>query len=163
MPTGSPAASRRRCAAPTPASRSPPRGRAKIIATGCGDFPNRLNNSLVFTGLFRGVLDVRARTITDSMAAAVARALAAFAEERGLREDANLPRMDDWEVHVQVAVAAATAAQAEGLARVATTPAELATRARRIMTAAREATATLMRAGLIPAVPEDWSAGHRRV
>jgi malate dehydrogenase (oxaloacetate-decarboxylating) len=124
---------------------------ARIVATGRGDFPNQLNNSLVFPGLFRGVLDVRARTISDEMATAVARALARFAEDRGLREDAILPRMDDWEIHVRVAVAAATEAQRRGLARVALSVDKIETRARTLMQSARDSTDVLMRAGLIPA------------
>lgn len=76
------------------------------------------------------MLDVRARAISDEMAAAVARALAAFTEERGLRED--------YRMHVRVAVAAATEAQARGLARVARTAAELEADARRMMQNARD-------------------------
>jgi malate dehydrogenase (oxaloacetate-decarboxylating) len=123
---------------------------ARIVATGRSDFPNQLNNSLVFPGLFRGALDVRARTITDEMASAVAHALAEFAEQRGLREDDVLPRMDEWDVHPRLAVVAATAAQAQGVARVARSAAEIEAEARRVMAAAREATAVLTRAGLIP-------------
>jgi malate dehydrogenase (oxaloacetate-decarboxylating) len=123
---------------------------ARIVATGRSDFPNQLNNSLVFPGLFRGALDVRARTITDEMASTVARALAAFAEQRGLREDAILPRMDEWEVHPRLAVVTGMAAQAQGLARVARTADEIETEAWRVIDAARKATAVLTRAGLIP-------------
>jgi malate dehydrogenase (oxaloacetate-decarboxylating) len=123
---------------------------ARIVATGRGDFPNQLNNSLVFPGLFRGALDVRARTITDEMASAVARALAHFAEQRGLRDDDILPRMDEWDVHPRLAVVAGMAAQAQGLARLARTADEIEAEARRVMGAAREATAVLTRAGLIP-------------
>jgi malate dehydrogenase (oxaloacetate-decarboxylating) len=123
---------------------------ARVVATGRSDFPNQLNNSLVFPGLFRGALDVRARSISDGMAIAVAHSLADFAEARGLREDHILPRLDEWDVHVSVAVGAAMAAQAEGLARFAKTADEIAEDAARAMRAAREATALLMRAGLIP-------------
>jgi malate dehydrogenase (oxaloacetate-decarboxylating) len=123
---------------------------ARIVATGRSDFPNQLNNSLVFPGLFRGALDVRARTITDEMASAVARALAHFAQRRGLREDDILPRMDEWDVHPRLAVAAAMAAQTQGVARVARAADEIEADARRVRSAAREATAALMRAGLIP-------------
>jgi malate dehydrogenase (oxaloacetate-decarboxylating) len=123
---------------------------ARVVATGRGDFPNQLNNSLVFPGLFRGALDVRARSISDGMAIAVAHAVAGFAEARGLREDDILPRMDEWDVHVRVAVAAATSAQTEGLARLARTADEIAEGAARVMRGAREATAVLMRARLIP-------------
>jgi malate dehydrogenase (oxaloacetate-decarboxylating) len=125
---------------------------ARVVATGRSDFPNQLNNSLVFPGLFRGALDVRARTITDEMASAVARALAEFAEQRGLREDDILPRMNEWELHPRLAAVAAMAAQAQGLARVARTASEIEAEARRTMAAAREATEVLMRAGLIPDV-----------
>ena len=128
---------------------------ARVVATGRSDFPNQLNNSLVFPGLFRGALDVRARSISDGMAIAVAHALAAFAEARGLREDRILPRLDEWDVHARVAVAAAMSAQADGLARVARTADEVAEAAARVMRAARESTAALMRAGLIPACDGD--------
>ena len=126
---------------------------ARIVATGRSDLPNQLNNSLVFPGLFRGVLDVRARTITDTMAAAVARELAAFVAARGIREDDILPRMDEWEVHPRLAMAAATAAQSEGVARITKHPDALRSGAARIMRDAREATTALMRVGLIPAEP----------
>jgi malate dehydrogenase (oxaloacetate-decarboxylating) len=121
-----------------------------VVATGRSDFPNQLNNSLVFPGLFRGALDVRARSISDGMAIAVARALADFAEARGLREEHILPRMDEWDVHVNVAVAAAMSAEAEGLARLTRSAGEIANGAARVMRVAREATAALMQARLIP-------------
>lgn len=134
---------------------------ARIVATGRSDFPNQLNNALVFPGLFRGVLDVRARTISDSMTLAVARELAGFAVKRGIREDDILPRMDDWALHPRVAVAAATAAQEEGLARVTRTPEEVEAEAGRLMQGARDATAALMRAGLIAGDEAGRSAATR--
>ena len=54
------------------------RGGAKIIATGRSDFPNQLNNSQVFPGVFRGALDHRVRAITDTMKLKAARAIAAL-------------------------------------------------------------------------------------
>jgi malate dehydrogenase (oxaloacetate-decarboxylating) len=123
---------------------------ARIVATGRSDFPNQLNNSLVFPGLFRGTLDVRARTISDEMAAAVARELARLAEERSLRDDDILPRMDDPELVPRVAVAAAMKAQEQGLARLRKNAAELRREADKAMREAREAVRLLMRAGLIP-------------
>jgi malate dehydrogenase (oxaloacetate-decarboxylating) len=127
---------------------------ARVVATGRSDFPNQLNNSLVFPGLFRGALEVRARTITDGMAAAVARELAAFAEARGIRDDDILPRMDEWDVHLRVAVAAATEAQAQGVARVAKSRTEIHDAASRSMWNSRETTRLLMREGLIPEPPK---------
>ncbi|MCX7707309.1 MAG: NADP-dependent malic enzyme, partial [Anaerolineae bacterium] len=54
---------------------------ARIVATGRSDFPNQVNNSLGFPGIFRGALDVRARTINEEMKVAAARALAALTRE----------------------------------------------------------------------------------
>ncbi len=126
---------------------------ARIVATGRSDFPNQLNNSLVFPGLFRGALDVRGRTITDEMAAAVARELAVFAAARGIREDDILPRMDEWEVHPRVAVAAAMQAEAQGVARLAKPREQIHREAAKIMRDARETTRVLMREGLIREPP----------
>ncbi len=83
----------------------------KIIATGRSDFPNQVNNSLVFPGLSPGALDIRARTITDDMAIAVAHELADYARERGIHENSILPTMDEWEVYPRMAVATALQAQ----------------------------------------------------
>jgi len=91
---------------------------ARVVATGRGDFPNQLNNSLVFPGIMRGTLDARASTITDEMAIAAALELARYAEERGLREDAILPKMGDWQIVPRVAAAAALKAQEQGLAGI---------------------------------------------
>ncbi|HUI24445.1 MAG TPA: NADP-dependent malic enzyme [Candidatus Kryptonia bacterium] len=126
---------------------------ARIVATGRGDFPNQLNNSLVFPGIFRGALDVRARTITDAMAIAAAHELSRCAEERGLRDDRILPRMDEWEIHPRVAVAAAMMAQEQGIARRACTRAEELDEASRIISTARDATRALLDAGAIRPVP----------
>jgi len=60
---------------------------AKIVATGRSDFPNQVNNSIGFPAIFRGTLDVRAKTITDEMCIAAAREIARVAEEEGLSED----------------------------------------------------------------------------
>jgi malate dehydrogenase (oxaloacetate-decarboxylating) len=127
---------------------------ARIVATGRSDFPNQLNNSLVFPGLFRGALDVRARSITDEMAMAVAEELAHFAERRSLRDDDILPRMDEWDVFPRVAVAAGIKAQEQGIARLRKGADELRQEAAARMREAREATYLLMREGLIRA-PRD--------
>jgi malate dehydrogenase (oxaloacetate-decarboxylating) len=126
---------------------------ARIVATGRSDFPNQVNNSLAFPGIFRGVLDVRARTITDSMALAAARELVRCAEARGLRADAILPTMDDLDVAANVAAATGMAAQAEGVARLAIDRAKLYADAAAKIAAARKATEVLMREQLIAPVP----------
>ncbi len=127
---------------------------AKVVATGRGDFPNQLNNSLAFPGIFRGVLDVRAGTVTEGMAIAAARELAAYAEARGLHEDDILPRMDEWEVFPRVAVATAMKAQEEGVAGFSKDRESLHEQARQIILSAREGTAVLMREGIVPPFPE---------
>src|SRR5947208_6522883 len=71
---------------------------ARVIATGRSDFPNQVNNSLGFPGIFRGTLDVRARTITDEMCIAAARELALVAEEKGLDEEHIVPTMEEIDV-----------------------------------------------------------------
>jgi malate dehydrogenase (oxaloacetate-decarboxylating) len=127
---------------------------ARIVGTGRGDFANQLNNSLAFPGIFRGVFDVRARTVTDDMALAAAQELAAYAEARGIHEDNIVPSMDEWEVFPSVAVATAMKAQAEGVAGLSKDRAALYEEAKQIILNARDATAVLMREGLIPPVPE---------
>ena len=126
---------------------------ARIVCTGRSDFPNQVNNSLVFPGVFRGALDVRARTITDEMAMAAAQELAGWAEKRGMHEEDIVPRMDEWEVFPQVAAATALKAQEQGLAKTMHSRAELHDGAARIIRQAREATQLLMKEGLIPPVP----------
>jgi malate dehydrogenase (oxaloacetate-decarboxylating) len=88
---------------------------AAVVATGRSDFPNQLNNSLVFPGLFRGVLDSGARRITDGMAVAAARALADLAQAGGLTAETILPDMADPATAIAVAVAVGMQAQAESV------------------------------------------------
>lgn len=76
---------------------------ASVIATGRSDFPNQVNNSLMFPSVFRGVLDVRARTITDSMVIEASMEIARFAEKQGLNENHIIPKMTDWELYPMVA------------------------------------------------------------
>jgi malate dehydrogenase (oxaloacetate-decarboxylating) len=80
-------------------------GGAKIIATGRSDFKNQINNSLGFPAVFRGTLDVRATRITDEMCIAAAYAIASYAEEKGISEDAIIPKMEEREMYVREAVA----------------------------------------------------------
>lgn len=122
---------------------------AAVIATGRSDFPNQVNNSLAFPAIFRGVLDVRARTITDEMAIAAAHALADMAAEKGLRPDYILPTMEEWEVFPREAAAVAVKAMEQGLARLTTTYEEEYERATAIIRRARDITQTMMKAGFI--------------
>jgi len=127
---------------------------ARIVGTGRSDFPNQINNSLGFPGIFRGVLDVFARTITDEMAIAAAEAIAKTAEEKGLHEDYIVPTMEEWEVFVNEAVAVAKKAIEQGVARRILSDSELEAQAERMIRRAREEVQTLMKAGLIPPLPK---------
>jgi malate dehydrogenase (oxaloacetate-decarboxylating) len=127
---------------------------AKIVATGRSDFPNQVNNSLGFPGIFRGTLDVRAKTITDEMCIAAAEELAKCAEDKGLREDYLIPTMDDWEVYPREAVAVGMKAIEQGIARVKMSKRELFKKAEEIIKQAREKTQTLMKEEFIKMPPE---------
>ena len=128
---------------------------ARIIATGRNDFPNQVNNSLGFPGIFRGVLDVKAKTITDDMCIAAAMELASFAEERGIHEKDILPRMEEWEVFPREAVACALKSIEQGIARVKLSRQELYERASTIIKNARESTALLLKHGSIKPLPAE--------
>ncbi|MGC9208958.1 MAG: NAD(P)-dependent malic enzyme [Nitrososphaeria archaeon] len=91
---------------------------AYIIATGRSDFPNQVNNSLVFPAVFRGILDSRSAKVDDLIVIAAAEELAKQAELRGLSTDYVIPTMDEWEVFVEEAAAVADAAVRLGYARV---------------------------------------------
>ncbi len=128
---------------------------AKIVATGRSDFPNQVNNSMIFPSLFRGALDVRARTITDEMCIAAAAELAKYTEDKGtLSVDYILPTMEEWEVFPRVAAAVGTKAVEQGVARINLTWDELYQNAEKIIRETREMTQLLMDKGLIPPAPE---------
>ena len=126
---------------------------ACVVATGRSDFDNQVNNALVFPGVFRGALDVRARKFTDAMAVAAAEELAAIAREQGASPARILPRMDDPEVAVRLAVATGTAAARDGVARLVRTREELESDARRAISAARRGAAALLESGAIAPIP----------
>ena len=92
-------------------------GGARIIATGRSDYPNQINNVLVFPGLFRGALDVRASDINEEMKKAAVYALASVLTDDELREDCIIPKAFDPRVREAVAAAVAKAARDSGVAR----------------------------------------------
>ena len=89
----------------------------RVMATGRSDYPNQVNNALCFPGLFRGVLDVRAREVNDEMKLAAARAIAAGVPERHLNEEYIMPSIFDTGVVRKVAREVAAAARKSGVAR----------------------------------------------
>jgi len=122
---------------------------ARIVATGRSDFPNQVNNSLGFPGIFRGTLDVKAKTITDQMCIAAAMELAKTAEDKGLSEDYIIPSMDEWEVFPREAAAVGTKAIEQGIAEKTLTREELYKTAESIISKARQETNMLMEQGFI--------------
>jgi malate dehydrogenase (oxaloacetate-decarboxylating) len=122
---------------------------ARIVATGRSDFPNQVNNSVGFPAIFRGTLDVMARTITDEMCIAAAYELARCAEDKGLHEDYLLPTMDEWEVFPREAVAVAKKAMEQGVARLKIDEKELFRMAEMKIRRARDEVGLLMDKGII--------------
>ena len=123
---------------------------ATVVATGRSDFPNQVNNSLCFPGIFRGALDVRATTITDEMCYAAADALADTIGD-ALRADHILPTMEDWSVFIDVAVAVARTAMDQGVAQKTRDEEELRRHAETLIRRSREVTQDMMDRGHIAA------------
>jgi len=125
---------------------------ATVVATGRSDFDNQVNNSLGFPGIFRGTLDVRARTITDEMCFAAAKALA---DHIGSNLNANqiLPTMDDWEIFPREAAAVAVKAQEQGLARLSISYEDEFKQAMDIISRSRNLTQMMMKDGFIAEAP----------
>ena len=93
-------------------------GGAAVVGTGRSDYPNQINNVLVFPGLFKGVLAVRAKDITENMKIAAAHAIAAVIPEEKLNPEYVIPSSFDKRVALAVANAVAKAAVEEGINRV---------------------------------------------
>ena len=117
---------------------------AKVVGTGRSDFPNQINNSLGFPGIFRGTLDVNARTITDEMCVEAARAIAEIASRNGLRDDNIIPTMSDWEIYPYVASKVGMKAIEQGVARITMEEDELFKIAQEQIIYARDLTKNLM-------------------
>jgi len=128
---------------------------AYIVATGRGDFPNQVNNSLGFPGILKGALLVRSRKITDAMAIRAAHSLAGYAEKRGIDKDNIVPTMDEAEVFPREAADVAMQAIADGVARITMTWEEAFQEAKRDIENARKITSYLMKEGFITSPPEE--------
>ena len=94
------------------------KGGARVIATGRSDYPNQINNVLVFPGIFRGALDAQATDITEEMKLAAARAIAAIVTDEELREDYIIPGAFDKRVAPAVAGAVMECAKREGVSKL---------------------------------------------
>jgi len=135
---------------------------AAIVATGRSDFPNQVNNSLIFPAVFRGVLDVRAKSIPDEIVIAAARELAAHARDAGLSPTHLLPTMAEMEVFPHVAAAVGTSAVRLGIARHHLSHDDLLERARAMMGRSTRLVRALSRAHLTPKMPSARSLGAKR-
>ena len=124
----------------------------KVFATGRSDFPNQVNNSMGFPAIFRGVLDVRAKTITDEMCIAAARELARYAEEEhegGITPEYIIPTMSETEAFISEAVVVGSKAMEQGVARLKLSRQELHEKAEFMIKRSRALTAKMMDDGFI--------------
>ena len=134
---------------------------AAVVATGRSDFANQVNNSLCFPGIFRGTLDVRARTISDEMCFAAADAIAMRARDhRDYGPERIMPTMEEWDLFGDIAAAVGLKAQEQGLAGKRLSAAELRESARTRIARSRRMTEIMMEHGVIPPAPE--SEGEAR-
>jgi malate dehydrogenase (oxaloacetate-decarboxylating) len=122
---------------------------AYIVATGRGDFPNQVNNSVGFPGILKGALLVRARKITDEMAIAAAYSMANYAQKKGITADKIMPTMDETELFAQEAADVAMEAIKNGVARVKYTHKEIFDKTLADIKEARSTMEILMDKGII--------------
>lgn len=128
---------------------------AYIVATGRGDFPNQVNNSLGFPGILKGALMVRAKKVTDKMAIAAAHSLADYAEKRGINPENIIPTMDEAGVFPHEATDVAMQAIKDGVERVRITKEEAYAKADADINYARKMTDMLTEQGFINPPPQE--------
>ncbi len=126
---------------------------AFIVATGRGDFPNQVNNSVCFPGILKGALLARSRKITDGMAIACAHSIADYSERKGIGPDHIVVTMEDEDVFAVEAADVAMKAIEEGVARINLTWQEAFDRASADIRESRGATKALSESGFIPEPP----------
>jgi malate dehydrogenase (oxaloacetate-decarboxylating) len=134
---------------------------AAIVATGRSDFPNQVNNSLVFPAVFRGILDARARSIPDEVVLAAARELARGAKRKGLTAQHLLPTMEESEVFPEIAAAVGDAAVRLRIARNHLSHEEFLERARTMMGRSPRLVRALERARINPPMPRQGNRTRR--
>jgi malate dehydrogenase (oxaloacetate-decarboxylating) len=128
---------------------------AYIVATGRGDFPNQVNNSLGFPGILKGALIVRARSITDNMAITAAHSLAKFARDRGINPENIVPNMNEAGVFSIEAADVAMQAIEDGVARIKLTREEAIKIAKYDIDYARNIAENACQTGFIKCPPEE--------
>jgi malate dehydrogenase (oxaloacetate-decarboxylating) len=128
---------------------------AAVVATGRSDFANQINNSLGFPGVFRGVLDVRATSITDSMCIAAALELASCIKDTKLDPNKILPTMNDWYIYPKIAAAVGISAIKDKVADKKLTYDEIFNNAKVIIQRSRAITKTMIERGYIKKVAKN--------
>jgi malate dehydrogenase (oxaloacetate-decarboxylating) len=128
---------------------------AFIVATGRGDFPNQVNNSVCFPGILKGALLVRARKITDGMAIRCAYSIAEFSEKRGITPDNIIATMEETDVFAREAADVAVQAIKEGVARVQISWDEVYQKAKADIAAARTLVEDMKKLGHITEPPPE--------
>lgn len=130
----------------------------KVIATGRSDFPNQVNNSLLFPSIIRGVLDVRSKAVPDEVIVDAAKALAKYSEDKGaLDENHILPTMMDWEIYPLVAAAVGTKCIRMGIARKKLSQKQLEKRAESVIDRSKKIIHYLQEKNLIRKLPNHKS------
>jgi malate dehydrogenase (oxaloacetate-decarboxylating) len=128
---------------------------AYIVATGRGDFPNQVNNSVCFPGILKGALLVRAKKITDGMAIRCAHSIADFSESRGISTDNIIAAMEETEVFAVEAADVARQAIKEGVARITLSWDEAYNKAKAGINAARALVEDMEKLGHIKEPPAE--------
>ena len=128
---------------------------AFIVATGRGDFPNQINNSVCFPGILKGALLVRARKISDEMAIRCAHSIADYSEKQGISPENIVVKMDNPEIFAVEAADVALQAIKEGHARITLTWDEAYTRAKADIAESRAVTQHLIDNGFIKEPPQE--------
>jgi malate dehydrogenase (oxaloacetate-decarboxylating) len=128
---------------------------AFIVATGRGDFPNQVNNSICFPGILKGALLVRAKKITDSMAIRCAHSIADFSEKRGISPCSIIASMEETDVFAQEAADVAEQAIKDGVARLELSREEVYSRAKADIAAARSLVEDMKKMGHIKEPPKE--------
>ncbi len=125
---------------------------AKVVATGRSDFPNQINNSLVFPGIFRGVLDARSRGVNFRIMVKAAYEIADYVKNPD--PDHIVPTMGDWELYPRVASSVARATVEEKLARKVNSKEGFYKTASEIITLNRENFEKMMKLNIVEKLPE---------
>ncbi|MDR0540340.1 MAG: malate dehydrogenase [Spirochaetaceae bacterium] len=131
---------------------------AFIVATGRGDFPNQVNNSVCFPGILKGALLVRARSISDGMAIRCAHSIADFSRRRSISPDSIIATMEETDMFAVEAADVAAQAIAEGLAQTPLSWDEVYERARHDIQASRALFSSMQKSGQIAPPPHELIA-----